>query len=133
MARLFLRVGRRDSIRPADLVGAVANEANIPGDAVGDIDIYDTFSFLEVPASEADRVLRALSRTTIRGREPQATLARPVEDGGRRDETLRPSRPSRMPLPPSRQPFAPRRGSGRFAGRPPVGRGAPSRKGRDRK
>ena len=134
MARLFLRVGRRDKIRPADLVGAVANEANIPGDAVGDIDIYDTFSFVEVPASLADRVLRALTRTTIRGREAQATLARPAEDGGRRDEELRPRRPQRMPPPLRRAPFAPRRGAGRIApGRPTFGRGPSDRRGRERK
>ena len=134
IARLFLRVGRRDKIRPADLVGAVANEANIPGDAVGDIDIYDTFSFVEVPANLADRVLRALNRTTIRGREAQATLARPVEDGGRRDEELRPRRPPRMPPPLRRAPFAPRRGAGRIApGRPAFGRGSSDWRGRERK
>jgi ATP-dependent RNA helicase DeaD len=125
-------VGRRDKIRPADLVGAVANEANIAGDAVGDIDIYDTFSFVEVPANLADRVLRALNRTTIRGREAQATLARPVDDGGRRDEELRPRRPTR-PAPPRRAPFVPRRGVGRLMpGRPTLGRRPADRRGRER-
>jgi ATP-dependent RNA helicase DeaD len=131
MARLFLRVGRRDKIRPADLVGAVANEANIPGDAVGDIDIYDTFAFVEVQANYADRVLTALNRTTIRGREAQATLARPMENGARRDEELRPHRPNRAPFPARRSPFMPRRGAGRSAPeRPAVGRGAARRKDR---
>jgi ATP-dependent RNA helicase DeaD len=124
MARLFLRVGRRDKIRPADLVGAVANEANIPGDAVGDIDIYDTFAFVEVQANYAERVLTALNRTTIRGREAQASLARPSEDGDRRDEELRPRRPNRAPFPARRSPFTPRRGAGRGAlERPSFGRG----------
>jgi len=131
MVRIFLRVGRRDNIRPADLVGAVANEANIPGDAVGDIDIYDTFAFVEVPATMADRVLRALNRTTIRGREAQATLARSVEDGSRRDEELRPQRPSRAPFPARRSPFTPRRGAGRSAPeRPSLGREPWNRKDR---
>jgi ATP-dependent RNA helicase DeaD len=132
MARLFLRVGRRDKIRPADLVGAVANEAHVSGDAVGDIDIYDTFSFVEVPDNLADRVLRALNRTTIRGREARATLARPLEDGGRRDEELRPAHTTRAPYPPRRSPFAPRRGAGRFsAGRSQTGRKPERRTGRD--
>jgi ATP-dependent RNA helicase DeaD len=123
MARLFLRVGRRDNVRPADIVGAVANEAGIPGDAVGDIDIYDTFSFVEVPDDMAERVLRALNRTTIRGRAARATLARPVEDGSRRDEDIRPRR-STLPLPPRRVP-APRRGAGRTGeGRKPTGKRA---------
>jgi ATP-dependent RNA helicase DeaD len=133
IARLFLRVGRRDKIRPADLVGAVANEANVPGDTVGEIDIYDTFSFIEVPASVADRVLRALNRTTIRGRAPEATLARPVEDGSRRDAELRPPRQARAPYPPRRTPLAPRRGAGRATpGRPPFGRAPTDRRGHER-
>jgi ATP-dependent RNA helicase DeaD len=131
VARLFLRVGRRDNVRPADLVGAVANEANLPGDAVGDIDIYETFSFVEVPASAADRVLRALNRTTIRGREPRATMARPEDDGGRRDVELRPARPTRLSLPARRPGPITRRGFGQT--RSGARRESPLRKRRERK
>ena len=77
MARLFLRVGKQDGVRPADLVGAIANEAGVPGDEIGDIDLYDSFSFVEVPTEAASRVQAALNATTIRGRPPRATLARP--------------------------------------------------------
>ncbi|HEX9056617.1 MAG TPA: DbpA RNA binding domain-containing protein, partial [Ktedonobacterales bacterium] len=132
MARLFLRVGRRDNIRPADLVGAVANEAKIPGTAVGDIDIYDTFSFVEVPDNVADRVLRALNRTTIRGREAQATIARPVEDGGRRDEGLRPRRPVRAAAG-AHVRLPARGGAGRVTGGRPPTRGRPTRESRREK
>jgi ATP-dependent RNA helicase DeaD len=52
-ARLFLRVGKRHGVRPADVVGAIANEAGLRGNEIGDIDLYDTFSFVEVPASSA--------------------------------------------------------------------------------
>nr|MBF6589830.1 DbpA RNA binding domain-containing protein [Ktedonobacterales bacterium] len=94
MARLFLRVGRQDGVRPADLVGAIANEAGIPGDAIGDIDIYDAFSFVEVPEDTVEAVRAALNRTTIRGRPPRATLARP-DDGWR--ERADDERPPRRP------------------------------------
>jgi len=86
MTRLFLRVGRRDGVRPADIVGAIANEAGVPGDAIGDIDLYDTFSFVEAPETLADTIIAALNRTTIRGREPRVSIARPddqwQQDGG---------------------------------------------------
>jgi len=82
MARLFLRVGRRDGVRPADLVGAIANEAGLPGDAIGDIDLYDTFSFVEVPQEATESVLNALNATTIRNRQPRATVARPDDAWG---------------------------------------------------
>ena len=90
-ARLFLRVGKRHGVRPADLVGAIANEAGIAGDDIGDIDLYDTFSFVEVPAGMAQQVLTALKTANIRGHAPQATIARPADIPAGR--TARPSRP----------------------------------------
>ena len=89
MARLFLRVGRRNGVRPADLVGAIANEAGLPGDAIGDIDIYDAFAFVEVPEESADSVRDALNRTTIRGNAPRATLARPQDEWNANDDDFR--------------------------------------------
>ena len=78
-AQLFLKVGTRDGVRPADLVGAITNEAGLSGNVIGAIDIYDTFCFVEVPAGVASDVEASLNRTTIRGRAPRATVARPRE------------------------------------------------------
>lgn len=66
--RLFVSVGTRDNIRPGDLVGAITGEANIKGEQVGRVDIRDTFSVVEVAAAVAERVIRALNGTTMRGR-----------------------------------------------------------------
>ncbi|MBA3948269.1 MAG: DEAD/DEAH box helicase [Herpetosiphonaceae bacterium] len=77
MSRLYLDIGRDDNVRPADIVGAIANEAGIPGRAVGSIELYDRFAFVEVPEQMAERVLKALKRTTIRGRKIAPTIARP--------------------------------------------------------
>jgi len=77
MVRLFVRIGKRDNLRPGDLVGAIANEAGVSGQAVGGIEIGDAFSFVEVPSAIAHRVLSALNGTTIRGRQPEAVIARP--------------------------------------------------------
>ena len=129
MARLFIRVGRQDGVRPTDIVGAIANEAQIPGDSIGDIDIYDGFSFVEVPEEAAERVRTALNATTIRGRSPRATLAKPagewMEDVDTRDEG-RPARPSRAAEDerrPLRAPFGGRRAAagGYRGGRPGEG------------
>ena len=83
--RLFLRVGKRDGARPADIVGAITNEANISGQTIGDIDIYDTFSFVEIPEPLLETVRLALNRTTIRGQAPQASLARPMGEWHEQD------------------------------------------------
>ncbi len=75
MVRLFIGAGRRDGIRPSDMVGAIANEADIPGKAIGAIDIYDDFTFVEVPTRYADQVLTSLAGIVIRGREINVRLA----------------------------------------------------------
>ena len=72
-------MGKRHGVRPADLVGAIANEAGISGEDIGDIDLYDAFSFVEVPTAKADQVLTALKSTRIRGQDPQPTIARPED------------------------------------------------------
>src|SRR4029079_3737671 len=66
MVRLVINVGREAGVRPGDIVGAIANEAGIPGRVIGAIDIYDRVAFVEVPAGDRDRVTDALRSATIR-------------------------------------------------------------------
>ena len=69
MSRIFIGLGRKAGVRPADLVGAIANEAGIDSRAIGAIEITDRFSLVEVPDDAADEVIRALRGTTIRGKK----------------------------------------------------------------
>lgn len=84
MERLFVRAGRRDGVTARDLVGAIANEANIPGRDIGSIDIYENFSFVDVPRSDAQRVMEALHRSGVRGRPVRVDIAAPKEAAPRR-------------------------------------------------
>ena len=68
MTRLYVSAGRSTGVRPQDLVGAIAGEANIPGRQIGSIEISDRFSLVEVPNAVADQVIDAMSRTTIKGK-----------------------------------------------------------------
>jgi ATP-dependent RNA helicase DeaD len=77
MTRLFLNVGRNEGVRPADVVGAIAGEAGIPGRTIGAIDLYDTYAFVEVPQEVGKRVVEALNRATLRGHPVRAEIARP--------------------------------------------------------
>jgi len=77
MTRLFLDVGRFDRIRPADVVGAIANEVGLPGKSVGAIDIYDRFTFVEIPNEHAPKVLRMLEGATLRGKKVRVSVAKP--------------------------------------------------------
>ena len=88
--RLFINIGRNLGVRPQDIVGAIANEAGIPGRSIGAIDIFDGYSFVDVPANMADRVVDALIRSGIKGRSVNAEIARPdamprQDRGPRRD------------------------------------------------
>ena len=76
MARLHINMGRQDGLRPADLVGAISNQAKIPGRAIGAIDILDLWSFVEVPVDKTNQVIDALQRTKVRGRKVRAQVAR---------------------------------------------------------
>ncbi len=74
--RLFLSVGDRDGVGPGDLLGAILGEAGVEREQVGRIDLRDTFSKVEVHEEVADRVIRALNGTTIRGRSVRADFDR---------------------------------------------------------
>jgi ATP-dependent RNA helicase DeaD len=69
MVRLYIGAGRKLGMRPADLVGAIANEAQVNARGIGDIEIGDTFSLIELPEADADRVVAALRGATLRGRK----------------------------------------------------------------
>lgn len=68
MTRLFLNLGNKDRIRPNDIVGAIAGETGVPGKSIGGIDIFDNFSFVDVPQKDADHVIRVMKNNTIKGK-----------------------------------------------------------------
>ena len=67
MVRLFINIGRSQKIRPEDIVRAFATEADIPGNIIGVINIYDRFTFVEVPEDVAERVLAVMHKNTVKG------------------------------------------------------------------
>ena len=83
MVRLVLAVGRRDGVAPGDIVGAIANEARIPGRVIGRIQINEQQSTVEVPADVAEQVLRALEHTRLRGKPVRPSRADGLRSRGR--------------------------------------------------
>ena len=76
MTRLFVSIGRRDSVRPGDIVGAIAGEAKISGGAIGSIDIYDNHTFVDVPNDMANKVVEIMDGNSIKGRRVGVEIAR---------------------------------------------------------
>lgn len=89
MVRFRITLGKNQQIRPKDIVGAFAGECDIPGSAIGRIDLYSNYSFVEVPLEHADHVAEVMGGATIRGKDLQISVAtpRPERDGNdfRRD------------------------------------------------
>ena len=69
MERIFIGLGRKAGVRPADVVGAIANEANVNPRGIGDIEIAELYTIVELPARDVDHVVRVLRGATIRGRK----------------------------------------------------------------
>ncbi|MPN41357.1 ATP-dependent RNA helicase DbpA [bioreactor metagenome] len=68
MVRLFINVGRSQNIQPKDVIGAIAGETGIQGKLIGKIDIYEKFTFVEVPKENAKDVLNIMKDNTIKGK-----------------------------------------------------------------
>ncbi|HET9468446.1 MAG TPA: DEAD/DEAH box helicase, partial [Vicinamibacterales bacterium] len=66
--RIFVGLGRAAGVRPQDLVGAITGEAGLKGRDIGQIEIADRFSLVEVGNDVADGVIAALRGTTIKGK-----------------------------------------------------------------
>lgn len=88
MVRLFIDVGRRHQISPSDIVGAIANEADIPGKAIGAIDVNDRFTLVDVPSEFVEQVLKRMQRSRIRKQSVNVRLAS-TEDAATRSEKPR--------------------------------------------
>ncbi|MGD1067150.1 MAG: DbpA RNA binding domain-containing protein, partial [Vulcanimicrobiaceae bacterium] len=69
VTRIYVGLGRQAGIRPADLVGAIANEAGLASREIGPIQIADRFSLVGVPTEAAERVIGALRGAAIRGKK----------------------------------------------------------------
>ncbi|HMT21100.1 MAG TPA: DbpA RNA binding domain-containing protein, partial [Promineifilum sp.] len=67
VARIRVGAGRAAGVRPADLVGAIANEAGVSPRLIGAIEIADRFAIDEGPDEIADAVVAALGAATVRG------------------------------------------------------------------
>lgn len=68
MVRLFINIGKKQNVRPGDVLGAIAGESGMPGKLVGTIDMFDKYTFVEVPQDRARDVLMAMDHAKIKGK-----------------------------------------------------------------
>jgi ATP-dependent RNA helicase DeaD len=75
MVKIRFNVGRNAKIRPSDLVGAIASEANVSGKRLGYIGIEEKFSFVDVPAELASQIVKAMAGNVVRGKKVRVEVA----------------------------------------------------------
>lgn len=68
MVRLFINIGRRQNVKPGDILGAIAGESGMPGRLIGAIDVFDKYTFVEVPREYGREVLDAMKNAKIKGK-----------------------------------------------------------------
>jgi ATP-dependent RNA helicase DeaD len=73
MERYRVAVGYRHGVKPGNIVGAIANEAGLESRFIGQIEIHDDFSTVDLPAGMPKETLRDLKKAWICGRPLQIT------------------------------------------------------------
>lgn len=68
MVRLFINLGKKQNVRPGDILGAIAGETGMPGKLIGTIDMYDKYTFVEVPREYASEVIKVMKEAKIKGK-----------------------------------------------------------------
>ncbi|WP_236548798.1 ATP-dependent RNA helicase DbpA [Pseudomonas sp. S37] len=68
MSTLCIAAGRKDKLRPGDILGALTGDAGIPGKQVGKIAIFDFQAFVAVERALAKQAMQRLNSGKIKGR-----------------------------------------------------------------
>ncbi|KUM52292.1 RNA helicase [Rheinheimera sp. EpRS3] len=100
-----IEVGKEHGVRAGDIVGAIANEANIDSQFIGNIKLFDHFSTVELPATIPNEIFQHLKKVYVRKQKLNITV-----DSGATAAAAGERRPSNGPGPrPGAAPRAPRK------------------------
>ncbi|MGD1840355.1 MAG: DEAD/DEAH box helicase [Thermonemataceae bacterium] len=75
MTRLFFNVGRDQRVSPGDILGAILGETGLRSHQVGDIDIYDKYTFVDIDPKEAAKVIKVMKKNKVKGNAVNVELA----------------------------------------------------------
>jgi ATP-independent RNA helicase DbpA len=72
MVTIEIGVGRKNKIRPGDLLGALTGDAGLAGSKIGKIDIFEMVSYVAVQKDALRQALNYLSGGKVKGRNVRA-------------------------------------------------------------
>ena len=84
MVRLFINAGKKSKIRAKDIVGAIANEAGIPGKTLGEIAIFDEYTYVDVPNEFVRDILHGMKHAKIKGKRVHIEIAKKEKTYGKK-------------------------------------------------
>ena len=109
--RFRLKVGYDHGVKPGNIVGAIANEADLDSAHIGRIEIYDDYSTIDLPEGMPNDLLKVLKKVWVCGQKLQITREdgkmpnlkqvenkkghsrkRPAPTSAKRDQTHRPEK-----------------------------------------
>jgi ATP-dependent RNA helicase DeaD len=92
MVRFFMNVGRNANMSPQNLIKEISELVGIPGKAIGRIDIFENFTFIEVPEDVAPFVYEALRQSRINGARVNLAPAKPRPPRPKRENSAPPKK-----------------------------------------
>jgi len=75
MIKVYFNVGKKNNVYPGDLVGAIAGESNVPGNVIGNIDIFPKHSFVDIPGQYVKKVLSSMNQNRVKGKKVHVKVA----------------------------------------------------------
>jgi ATP-independent RNA helicase DbpA len=76
MVTVFFSAGRKEKIRPGDILGALTKQLELPGDSIGKIDVLDKVTYVAISRELATPLFSSISDIKIKGRTYRAKLLR---------------------------------------------------------
>ena len=111
METFRIEVGHQHGVQPGNIVGAIANEADLEARYIGRIDIRDDFSLVDLPAGMPPELLQHLKKVRVAGQMLRMRVADEAD----------------LDAPRAKRPFKPRPGGPGGPGRRPGGPRPPRR------
>ncbi len=81
MERYRLEVGHEQKVKPGNIVGAIANEAEIESKHIGRINIFENYSVVDLPQGMPKEILQHLRNTYVGGKKINISLFKEGNDG----------------------------------------------------
>ena len=85
--RFHVSAGKKQGIRPGDILGAVAGECDVPGSDIGEIEILENFSFFTAASEHKNRILKNMEGAQIKGQNVVVELSREKKSRNSREKS----------------------------------------------